>query len=313
MIGAPTSWQALELRDDAVVVRIVEQTSAGALAQDLTGSKAMARRVLAKGQLTRGGRALEAHATLAPGETIELALPTSPVSASGDARVPQPPKIVYQDRVLCAVDKPQGLLVHGDGSGADTLTARLAASLAKRGFPGLPQAVQRLDVETTGLVLFSLADELQPMLDAQVAGHQMSKRYLAIVRGSLPKDDWLELDGPIARDRHDARKMRVGRTGKPSLTRVRTLAHSGGRSLVLVELLSGRRHQIRVHLAHAGHPIVGDALYGGQPAKEGLMLHAFEERLIHPVWRTPLDLRTAWPARFTRMGFDEGSFSLHEG
>lgn len=313
MIGAPTSWQALELRDDAVVVRTVEQTSAGALVQDLTGSKAMARRVLAKGQLTRGGRALEAHATLAPGETIELALPTSPVLVSGDARVPQPPKIVYQDRVLCAVDKPQGLLVHGDGSGADTLTARLAASLAKRGFPGLPQAVQRLDVETTGLVLFSLADELQPMLDAQVAGHQMSKRYLAVVRGSLPSDDWLELDGPIARDRHDARKMRVGRTGKPSLTRVRTLAHSGDRSLVLVELLSGRRHQIRVHLAHAGHPIVGDALYGGQPAKEGLMLHAFEERLIHPVWRTPLDLRTAWPARFTRMGFDEGSFSLHEG
>ncbi|MBQ1839777.1 MAG: RNA pseudouridine synthase, partial [Atopobiaceae bacterium] len=101
----------------------------------------------------------------------------------------------------------------------------------------------------------------------QVAGHQMSKRYLAVVRGSLPKDDWLELDGPIARDRHDARKMRVGRTGKPSLTRVRTLAHSGGRSLVLVELLSGRRHQIRVHLAHAGHPIVGDALYGGRPEK----------------------------------------------
>lgn len=312
MIGAPTSWQALELRDDAVVVRIVEQTSSGALAQDLTGSRAMARRVLAKGQLTRGGRALEAHATLAPGETIELALLASPVPASDVARVSQPLKIVYQDRVLCAVDKPQGLLVHGDGSGADTLTARLAASLSEQGFPGLPQAVQRLDVETTGLVLFSLADELQPMLDVQVAGHQMSKRYLAIVRGNLPKGDWLELNGPIARDRHDARRMRVGRTGKPSLTRVRTLAHSGGRSLVLVELLSGRRHQIRVHLAHAGHPIVGDALYGGQPAKEGLMLHAFEERLIHPVWRTPLDLRTAWPARFTRMGFGADTADLRE-
>lgn len=312
MMGASAGWQALDLRDDAVSLRIAEKTSAGALAQDLTGSRAMARRVLAKGQLTRDGQALEAHATLAPGETIELVLLASPAPASGAARVSQPPKIVYRDRVLCAVDKPRGLLVHGDGSGADTLTARLAASLAEQGFLGLPQAVQRLDVETTGLVLFSLADELQPVLDSQVAGHQMSKRYLAVVRGSLPKEDWLELDGPIARDRHDARKMRVGRTGKPSLTRVRTLARSGGRSLVLAELLSGRRHQIRVHLAHAGHPIVGDALYGGQPAKEGLMLHAFEERLLHPVWRTPIELRTAWPVRFSRMGFGANTADLRE-
>lgn len=312
-MGTLATWQAVDLRDDAVTVRIVGQVSAAALAQELTGSKAMARRVIARGQLTRNGQSLEPNGTLAPEETVELSLCPSKQPAIETARTGQPLDIVYQDRVLCAVDKPRGLLVHGDGSDADTLTARLAASLAMQGVSGTPQAVQRLDVETTGLVLFSLADELQPMLDAQVAGHEMAKRYLAVVRGSLPGEDWLQLDGPIARDRHDARRMRVGRTGKPSLTRVRTLARSGGRSLVLVELLSGRRHQIRVHLAHAGHPIVGDALYGDQPAKEGLMLHAFEERLIHPVWRTPLDLRTAWPARFSHMGFDEGATSLHEG
>lgn len=312
-MSAPNAWEAIDLRDDAVSVRIVGQMSAAALAQDLTGSKANARRVLAKGQLTRRNRAIQANEVLSVGETVELELHAEPMPAIEVARAWQPPPIVYQDRVLCAVDKPRGLLVHGDGSDADTLTARLAATLAAQGAPGLPQAVQRLDVETTGLVLFSLADELQPALDAQVAGHQMSKRYLAVVAGRLASDGWLELDGPIARDRHDARRMRVGRTGRPSLTRVRTLARSDGHSLVLAELLSGRRHQIRVHLAHAGHPIVGDSLYGGQPAKEGLMLHAYEERLIHPVWRTPLDLRTAWPARFSRMGFDEGLVDLHEG
>ena len=312
-MGTLANWQAVDLRDDAVTVRIVGQVSAAALAQELTGSKAMARRVMAKGQLTHNGRALEPNETLAPEETVELSLCAGKRPAFDAAHMGQPLDIIYQDRVLCAVDKPRGLLVHGDGSDADTLTARLAASLAAQGMPGTPQTVQRLDVETTGLVLFSLADELQPMLDTQVAGHEMVKRYLAVVRGRLPGEDWLELDGPIARDRHDARRMRVGRTGKPSLTRVRTLARSGGRSLVLVKLLSGRRHQIRVHLAHAGHPIVGDALYGDQPAKEGLMLHAYEERLVHPVWRTPLALRTVWPERFSRLGFDEDVADLREG
>ncbi len=310
-MSAPASWQALDLHDNAACVRVLRETTAAELVQELMGSKAAAKRVLAGGQLVRGGRPLEARETLAPGEEIDLLLRTQPAPATRAAKAGQPPAIVYRDRVLCAVDKPQGLLVHGDGSDADTLTARLAATLAAEGLPGLPQAVQRLDVETTGLVLFSLAEELQPVLDAQVAGHGMSKRYLAVVCGSLPGDDWLELDGPIARDRHDARKMRVGRTGKPSLTRVRTLARSGARSLVLVELMSGRRHQIRVHLAHAEHPIEGDALYGGRQTGEGLMLHAYEERLVHPVWRTPLTLRTGWPARFSRMGFDENAAGLH--
>ncbi|MBE5024164.1 RluA family pseudouridine synthase [Olsenella sp. DSM 107455] len=208
-------------------------------------------------------------------------------------------RIIYEDEVLLACDKPAGMLVHGDGTGARTLTDVVAEHLAAEGRPeARPQAVQRLDVGTTGLVLFSLDRATQPALDAQVAGHAMNKTYLAVVRGAFPGGERL-IDRPIGRDRHDARRMRACRPGqgKPAETRVRRVASSGGRSLLRVELLTGRRHQIRVHLASMGFPIVGDELYGGARRTEGLLLHAWREEVVHPVSGELLRLETAWPER----------------
>ncbi len=223
---------------------------------------------------------------------------TQPQILSDDLR------IIFEDRWILAVEKPAGVLVHGDGTGAETLTDAVAAYLAGEGRADVrPQAVQRLDVETTGLVLFSLDAATQPALDAEVAGRDMRKVYLAVVAGRFP---WGEktIDVPIGRDRHDARKMRVCAPGqgKPAQTRVRKLAFKGGRILLEVELLTGRRHQIRVHLASLGFPIVGDTLYGGSAAdsrrgESGLLLHAFAEELTHPATGERLSLRTEWPAR----------------
>ena len=104
---------------------------------------------------------------------------------------------------------------------------------------------------------------------------------------------------PIGRDRHDARRMRVCRPGqgKPAETRVRRVAEKDGRTLLAVTLVTGRRHQIRVHLASLGHPIVGDALYGGARSTAGLLLHAWCEELDHPITGERLRLETAWPVR----------------
>ena len=201
--------------------------------------------------------------------------------------------VIYEDEVLLVADKPAGILVHGDGTGVRTLTDLVADHLAATGRPDArPQAVQRLDVGTSGLVLFSLDKATQPALDAQVAGHAMAKRYLAVVQGRFPSGDKV-IEQPLGRDRHDARRMRVcapGR-GKPALTRVRRLAYAGGRSLLAVELGSGRKHQIRVHLARLGFPIVGRH-----------SLQRGEKRLGPPAprlrggARAPADPRAAAPA-----------------
>ena len=206
--------------------------------------------------------------------------------------------VVFEDAWLLAADKPAGLLVHGDGTGTPTLTDAVRDHLAGEGRPATGvQAVQRLDVETTGLVLFSLDKAAQASLDAQVAGHAMRKRYLAAVRGRFPGGT-MRIDRPLGRDRHDARRMRVSPGGKPSQTLVTKLGEAGGLSVLAVELLTGRRHQIRVHLSAMGFPLVGDVLYGGARSRDGLMLHAYEERLAHPVTGEELALRTELPARF---------------
>lgn len=292
-------WEVVSLGEEELELRVREDLRAADLLCVLTGSKAMARKVLARAQLTRASVPLGATDALVAGEELALRFHR--------AEQPRPragatARILWQDAVLLAAEKPARLLVHGDGSDADTLTDRVARALAAQGSPAVPQAVQRLDVDTTGVVLFSLTEELQPTLDALVAGHSLRKRYLAVVEGRLPASEqgWLELNGPLGRDRHDARRMRVSRTGKPSLTRVRTLDVCGGRALLLVELGSGRRHQIRVHLAHEGRPLVGDVLYGGARSADGLMLHAWEERFAHPLTGEELTLRTPWPARFAR-------------
>lgn len=207
--------------------------------------------------------------------------------------------VIYEDEVLLAWDKPAGIIVHADGTGARTLTDVVAAHLAATGRADVrPQAVQRLDRETTGLTLFSLDRATQPALDAQVAGHAMNKTYLAVVAGRVP---WAKKTVllPIGRDRHDARRMRARRPGQgsPAETRVRRIAEKDGRTLLLVTLVTGRRHQIRVHLASLGHPIVGDALYGGARSASGLLLHAWREELDHPLSGERLRLETAWPVR----------------
>lgn len=216
--------------------------------------------------------------------------------------------VITHDPYFLAANKPAGILVHGDGTGAATLTDQVAAWLLARGSEARPQALQRLDVPTTGLVLFSLNKATQPAFDALVAGHDLRKRYLAVVQGRFPGAR--TINAPIGRDRHDARRMRVSRTGKPARTRVEVLARRAGCSLLLVELETGRRHQIRVHLASLGFPLVGDELYGGAHsvggrAASGLALHAWREDFVHPVTGAPVALRTPWPERFCSLGFDE--------
>ena len=230
--------------------------------------------------------------------------------------------IIYQDSYILAVNKPAGIIIHSDGTShageragtraTETLTEYVRVYLEDNGCMQQAQDVQalhRLDKDTTGIVLFSLDKETQPLFDELIRSRNVHKTYLAVVKGEFPEGEQ-DITLPIGRDRHDARRMRVSKTGKPALTHVRRLEvqrrGQSTRSLMLAELGTGRKHQIRVHFSALGFPIVGDGLYGRTSptrtaafTQASLMLHAYELSFVHPVTGESLVLKTEWPSRFT--------------
>lgn len=280
----------------AATFMVRKGSDAVALARAVTGSRTTATRVLAHRQLKRfDGAAIPSTGRVEAGERVILDLQpgTTEETPSHD-----PLSVLYEDCFLIAVEKPAGILVHGDGTGSPTLAGRVLGHLQEEGSAAVPQAIHRLDVDTTGIVLFSLASETQPAFDALVLKNQITKRYYALIHRKLPAaadGSWLVVDAPIARDRHDARRMRVGSTGRKATTRLRVVGERDGHMLVEAELVTGRRHQIRVHLAHLGCPIVGDELYGAAHDEGGLHLHAHELQLRHPLTGRHLILESPCP------------------
>ena len=289
-------------------------------------SKAVVGRLFARGQLLidecgagSSDRPLAPQTGLSPGDRVmvECHPESSEVSSHngvgtcGSMRNVQV-RVLYEDPFVIAVDKPSGVLVHGDGTGAVTLSDAVADYCRRVRRGTCIQAIQRLDVDTTGVVLFSKTAEFQGLFDnlvAQKGNHGIEKSYLAIVQGRFSPHRTVFRDS-IARDRHDARRMRVCTTGgQDALTEVECLGSSpdGSRSLVLVRLGTGRRHQIRVHLSAHGHPVENDPLYGTVKTASGLMLHAYRERFRHPVTGEFVDVCSGWPSRFDEW-FDGASW-----
>lgn len=206
--------------------------------------------------------------------------------------------VVHEDDALIVLDKPAGLLaVPGRGPDkADCLIAR-----AQRLWPDA-RVVHRLDQATSGLMVLARGAALQRSLSQAFAERQVDKRYEAVVHGLLPPassaDGWGEIDLPIIIDWPNRPRSKVDHAmGKPSRTRWRVLSHDQmhQRTRLALEPVTGRTHQLRVHLQAMGHPIVGDALYGPADGAARLMLHACGLALTHPMSGTPLRLDRSAP------------------
>ena len=198
----------------------------------------------------------------------------------------------YIDAHLLVAEKPAGLLsVPGRGeANQDCVIARLQPVHAEA------LTVHRLDQVTSGLLLYALGKPMQAALSALFAQRQVGKRYHAVLQGVLP-DDMGAVDLPLMVDWPNRPRQKVDHAqGKPALTRWQVLARDPdtGRTRVALEPVTGRSHQLRLHMASLGHPIVGDVLYGAEPASR-VHLHASELRFAHPVTGQPLAFHSAPP------------------
>jgi tRNA pseudouridine32 synthase/23S rRNA pseudouridine746 synthase len=194
-----------------------------------------------------------------------------------------PPELIYNDEYLLVANKPAGLLaVPGRGEDKqDCLSARI-----QHHYPDA-LIVHRLDMATSGLIVFARGIAMQRHLSTMFSERIVTKRYVAVVAGRLEPESG-EVNLPVGADWPNRPRQKVDMAaGKPSLTHYRVLSHHPDSTRVELEPVTGRTHQLRIHMNAIGHPIVGDTLYGGHAAGR-LMLHAYSLALPHPQHNTPL-------------------------
>ena len=277
------------------------------LASSLDGlTRSQATRLIESGEVAVNGRAVSKSYKLAGGEDIAVTLPEpEPVEA-----VPQdiPLDVVYEDADVIVVNKPSGMVVHPapghpDGTLVNALLYHCAGTLSGVGGALRPGIVHRIARDTSGLIIAAKNDAAHQYLSAQLADHTLARTYECIVVGAL-REDRGTVNAPIARHPTDRKRMAVVAGGREAVTHWEVIARYPGYTHVRCRLETGRTHQIRVHMAYIGHPILGDTVYGAKkevPGLTGQCLHAVGLRFLHPRTHEVVELSCPLPEEFTRM------------
>ena len=285
------------------------------LADQLAISRTQAGRLIAEKRVTARGKALRASALLERGAEVTVEFPPDQPPPRTYAPAHAELRFVYEDEHLAVLDKPAGLVVHpGPGHWNDTLVNVLVGrgtELSGGASAGRPGIVHRLDRDTSGLLVVAKSDLAHRRLAGAIERRAVKRVYAALVWGHLRKNS-VDIEAPIARNPKDRKRMTVAEGGRHAVTHAAVVARFDHADLLRVRLGTGRTHQIRVHLAHVGCPIVGDREYtfGGSrrvtpsARKEAerletlaprQLLHAAALSFTHPVTGVTLSLTSEWP------------------
>lgn len=252
----------------------------------VTRSRALS--LLKEGRVTVDGRAQEkAGFPLKTGMAVEMVIPQAVPAAAQPEDLPL--RVLYQDADLAVIYKPSGLVVHPAAGNPDhTLVNALLyhlTDLSGIGGEMRPGIVHRIDKDTSGLLLVAKNDRSHVFLSEQIKAHTVNRVYMALVQGNL-KDDEGRVDAPIGRSPKDRKKMAIVEGGRSAVTFYKVVERFDRACLIEARLTTGRTHQIRVHMASLGHPVLGDPLYGPKrppyPVEGGQLLHACQIGFVHP-------------------------------
>ena len=216
-----------------------------------------------------------------------------------------PLDVIYEDDDMLVINKEKGIVVHPGNGNPDGTLANAVMARCKGGLSGIggkirPGIVHRIDKDTSGLVIIAKNDKAHINLSNQIQKRKVKKTYIALVRGVI-KENEATINMPIGRSTKDRKKMAVSKNGKEAITNFKVLKRFTGYTLLEVNIETGRTHQIRVHMAEIGYPVVGDAVYSNGKNEfgiEGQMLHAYKLEFMHPITNKHMELTVPLPQYF---------------
>ncbi len=266
-------------------------------------SRSMVQKLNDEGNILVNGSIKKISYKVQNGDEIEIQIPEAKDVEIKPEKIEI--KIMYEDNSIIVVNKPKGLVVHPANGNPDGTLVNAIMAICKDSLSGIggeirPGIVHRLDKDTSGLLIIAKNDRAHINMSKQIKDRQVNKKYIALVKGNINEDE-ATINMPIGRSTKDRKKMSVRKDGKEAVTHFKVIKRYKKYTLLEVKIDTGRTHQIRVHMAEIGHPIVGDMVYSNGKNEfgvEGQMLHAKSLDFKHPITGELMHLEAELPEYF---------------